>query len=147
MTYSVGGGKVPYNAGMPRITLILAGALIILGIAFYFIAGGVWDEDKTALIATGFGIPFVILGLLAYRPSWRAWTMHLAVALALIFCLGTLRGVWQTIQLVTGTELERPLAAIEQAAMFVLLLIYVIVAIRSFLVARRARQTESAPTA
>jgi uncharacterized membrane protein (UPF0136 family) len=67
---------------MPKITLIFAALLIVLGILGYVLTG---SQHPTALIPTYFGIVFAILGLLVtFKPTTRKHAMHAAVTLALL---------------------------------------------------------------
>ena len=62
--------------------------LIVLGLASYFLTGGV---SVTALIPAFFGAVFVVLAIVARSESARKHAMHAAVALGLLGFLGTLR--------------------------------------------------------
>jgi hypothetical protein len=65
--------------------------------------------------------------------------MHLAAALALVGMLGSARGVPGVLSLLSGGEVARPAAAVVQALMAALCLAFLVLAIRSFVAARRAR--------
>jgi hypothetical protein len=66
--------------------------------------------------------------------------MHAAVALALLGVLGSIRGVPKTLTLMAGNEVERRGAAISQAIMAVLCLVFLVAAVKSFIDARRSRE-------
>ena len=120
---------------MPSITLALGAVLIILGLAGYFLTGGV---SLTALIPAAFGLVIAAAGLLARDERKRKHAMHAAVAVALLGFLGSVRGLLQIGALFAGTA-ARPAAVVSQSLMAVLTLGYIAIAVRSFIQARRAR--------
>jgi hypothetical protein len=114
------------------LALLIGIALIVLGVAGFVATG---STAKTALIPTYFGIVLGLLGLLARRPARRKLAMHLALVIAVLGLAGSLRGA---IQWVSGTA-ERPAAALAQTIMAALLLVFLLLGIKSFIDARRAR--------
>jgi len=121
---------------MPSVTVALGVVLIILGLAGYFLTGGV---SVTALIPAAFGVVLAVAGLLARDPGKRKHAMHAAVVVALLGFLGSARGLLQIGALVNGTA-ARPAAVISQTIMAVLTLVYIVMAVRSFVAARAARR-------
>ncbi|MGH7457717.1 MAG: hypothetical protein ACREKN_01370 [Longimicrobiaceae bacterium] len=120
---------------MPKLTLAFGALLIVLGLSAYFGTGGV---SVTALIPAFFGALFILLGWLATRERLRKHAMHGAAALALLGVLGTARGVPAALALLGGGTVERPGAAVTQAVMFLLSLVFLLLCVRSFVAARRA---------
>jgi hypothetical protein len=110
--------------------------LIVLGVVAYF---GTGMASWTALIPAFGGIPLVICGLLALKEKFRKHAMHVAVVLAVIGFAGSVMGVVKVVKMIAGETLERPQAAIVQAIMAVTLLVFVGMAVKSFVDARRAR--------
>lgn len=110
--------------------------LVVLGLASY---AGTGRESVTALIPAFFGVPIVVMGFLGREESRRKHAMHVAATLSLVGFLGSVRGVPGAIRLVTGGEVARPAAALAQTAMAAVCLVFVILAVRSFVAARRAR--------
>ena len=108
---------------------------MLLGIGGYQGSG---HASVTALIPAAFGVPLVLLGLLARSERYRMHAMHGAVLLGLLGVLGTLRGVFRLPSAFAGT-LERPFAVYAQSAMAVLCAAFVALCVRSFIAARRAR--------
>lgn len=108
-------------------------AVIILGLAGYFLSGAV---SLTALIPAAFGPVIALAGALARDESKRKHAMHAAVAL--LGFLGSIRGVRQIGDLFAGTA-ARPAAVVSQTIMAVLTLGYIVMAVRSFVQARRRR--------
>lgn len=120
---------------MASTTIALGVALIIIGLAGYLLTG---MASVTALIPAFFGVVLAMLGLMARSDARRALAMHLAVFIALLGFLGTFRGLLQIGDAFAGTA-ARPAAVVSQAIMAVLTLGYVVMAVRSFIAARRAR--------
>ena len=121
---------------MPRITLIFGLVLIGLGVGLYM---GTGRESVTALIPAFFGIAFVLCGLWGRSDKWRKHAMHVAAVLSLAGMGGTARGLIGGIKHLTGTAAERPAAVLGQSTMFLLCLVFLVLCIRSFIQARKAR--------
>ena len=107
---------------MPATTIALGVALIVLGLAGYVLTGAV---SLTALIPSAFGLLFVLAGLLARDDRRRMHAMHVAVVVALLGFLGSIRGLMQIGAVFDGTA-ARPEAVIAQTIMAVLTLGYVV---------------------
>jgi hypothetical protein len=124
---------------MAKFTLVTALVLIILGVAFFVATG---SHAPTALIPAYFGIILGILGLLANTQDSkrRMIFMHIAVTVGL---LGVIfpgyRAALAFIASNHGAAMVRPLAVKEEFAMAVICLIFVLMCVRSFITARRAR--------
>jgi amino acid transporter len=120
---------------VPTITVALGVILIIVGVAGYFLTGAV---SLTALIPAAFGLVIALAGVIARDERKRKHAMHAAVAVALLGFLGSIRGVLQIGDLLDGTA-ARPAAVVSQTIMAVLTLGYIVMAVRSFVQARRQR--------
>lgn len=104
--------------------------LILLGIISYFVTGMV---SVTALIPAFFGIVFVFLAWLSNRkPGWNKHIMHGSALLALIGIIGSIGGLFDLIGGNTSASV------IAKSIMAILLIIYLIMAIKSFIDARRS---------
>jgi len=121
---------------MPRWTLLLGCFFVLLGIGFYV---GTDRQSVTALIPTFLGVPLVATALWARREKARAAAMHVAAVIALLGLAGTASGLVKAVRLVAGQVVERPEAAIAQALVALASLGYLVLSIRSFVLARRAR--------
>jgi hypothetical protein len=121
---------------MPSTTIALGGALIVLGLAGYFLTGG---ASLTALIPAAFGLVLALSGLLARDERRRKHAMHAAVVVALLGFLGSIRGLLQIGDVLSGTA-ARPAAIVAQTIMAVLTLGYIVMAVRSFVAARRVNR-------
>ena len=138
---------------MARVTLIFAVLLIALGMAGYL---GTGSAHPTALIPAWIGLALGFGGLLAISPneSLRKLFMHINVTIGLLGFIGT---VAEIVRSYIGFErsmesaraagiatnaisfsLNYLIAPAAKSALAVLLLIYVILCVRSFIAARRS---------
>jgi hypothetical protein len=123
---------------MANVTIFFASLLILLGAAGFLATG---SHAPTALIPAFFGIVLLILGLLARTgdPKRRMLLMHIAVTLGFLGFLGTVTSFAGFARMVHGEVVARPAAVVEKSVMAILTLIYVLLCVRSFITARRAR--------
>ncbi len=123
---------------MAKLTIVFGILLILLGL-FGYIATG--HQHPTALIPLFFGVVLAALGAGANTENVkrRMLLMHIAVTVALLGFLGTISGVIDFIRMETGTHFFYPAAPESKAAMCLLCLIFVLLCVRSFITARRAR--------
>jgi hypothetical protein len=117
---------------MPSVTRIVGFLLILLGVVGYVGTGG---ASITALIPAMVGALFLVLALAARSAETRKHVMHAAVAIALIAVLGMAPRI---LAAVNEGNLQRP-AVLAQIAMAVILVVYVLLGVKSFIDARRAR--------
>jgi hypothetical protein len=117
---------------MPSITIALGVALIVVGLAGYFLTGAV---SLTALIPAAFGLVIALAGGIARDERKRKHAIHAAVVVALLGFLGSIRGLLQIGDVFDGTA-ARPAAIVAQTIMAVLALGYIVMAVRSFVKAR-----------
>lgn len=122
-------------AAMASTTIALGVALIVLGLAGYFLTGA---ASVTALIPAAFGIVIALAGLIARDERRRKHAIHAAVLIALLGFLGSIRGLLQIGGVFDGTA-ARPAAIVSQSIMAVLTLGYMALAIRSFVSARQRK--------
>lgn len=121
---------------MPIVTIGYGSLLILVGVIGYF---GTGAESMTALIPAFLGIPVEALGVLALKERFLKHAMHGAAVIGLLGLLGTLRGVLQLPAYFAGTA-ERPAAVLSQSATAFLSLVFLVLCVRSFIEARRARE-------
>ncbi|TVR26187.1 MAG: hypothetical protein EA389_06850 [Ilumatobacter sp.] len=117
-------------------TIGFGAVLVALGIIGFVGSGA---DSVTALIPSFFGVVFVVLGTVGRSDDRRALTMHIAAFLALVGIAGSITGLVDLPDLLAGNDLERPWAVAVQSIMAVVLVIYLVLAVRSFIAARRAR--------
>jgi len=127
---------------MTKATIGFGVVLVVLGI-IGFVATG--SAHPTALIPTWFGLALVVFGLLARTEDARKrmlW-MHIAVTVGLLgFVFPGVMSVTAYVK-AHGGALARPAATEEQAVMAVICLVFVAMCIRSFIAARRGRNTQA----
>lgn len=132
---------------MPALTIGCGAILILLGVSFFV---GTGSEHKTALIPAFAGIVFVLLGALGFKDGLRKHVMHAAAALGLLgFLAGTGMGFPKLIKHFSSGEPANaaPKGPLEQSLMGLICLVFVILCVRSFIAARRARrQAEGSPS-
>jgi hypothetical protein len=124
---------------MAKVTLVFAVLLIALGLGSYF---GTGSQHPTALIPTWFGIALGLCGFLAMSPDAgrRKLFMHINVTIGLLGFLGAAGRAIQSYGHARSEGIEPDRIALgAQATMAGLLLIYVLMCVRSFIEARRAR--------
>jgi len=121
---------------MPAITFFVAVLLLAVGLGGFVASGA---HAPTALIPAVLGLLLGVCAAVARNPKARMHAMHAAVLLALLGLVGSARGVLQLPALLSGQTVARPLAVVAQSVTVVLCLGYLVVAIRSFIQARRQR--------
>lgn len=124
---------------MAKVTLIFAVLLIALGLGSYF---GTGSLHPTALIPTWFGLALGLFGLLAMSPDAgrRKLYMHINVTIGLLGFLGAAGRAVMAYSHARSEGIEPDRIALgAQITMAGLLLIYVLMCVRSFIEARRAR--------
>jgi hypothetical protein len=123
---------------MAKVTVLFGVLLIILGAASYVLTG---QKFPTSLIPVAFGILLCTFGGMAETPvaKRRMLFMHIAVTIGLLGFLATAPALVSAFQLFKGKLFPYPAAIEEKAAMSLLMLIYVVLCVRSFIAARRSR--------
>ena len=115
------------------VTAIAFGIILILqGIVTYFMSE---SHSPTAFIPSVFGALLVICGAIGQKPNLRKHAMHGAAMVGLLGVLGGLgRGL-----MVLAKKGEINLAIASMLILGTLSLIFVVLCVRSFIAARRAR--------
>ncbi len=124
---------------MAKVTLVFAVLLAALGLGSYI---GTGSQHPTALIPTWFGLALGICGFLAISPNEgrRKLFMHINVTIGLLGFLGAAGRAIQSYGHARSLGVQPDMIAVgAQIAMAALLLIYVLLCVRSFIEARRAR--------
>lgn len=117
---------------IPRLTLLVGGALVVEGIGFYL---GTGMTSMTSLIPAFFGIPLIAMSIMATRQPERShFWMHIAVVFGLLTFLGGLMGVKGLV----SNDLSA--STVAQLLMIVMGGVYTFACIRSFTHARKARE-------
>lgn len=118
-------------------TIAFGVALILLGFGGYGLTGA---QSLTALIPAVAGILFVALGFLSHSPKMRMHAMHGAALFGLLGFVGSVSGISGAIKMAMGQTIARPAAAVSRSIMAMLCLVYVVLAVRSFVRARLLRK-------
>ncbi len=116
---------------MAMLTFGLAVVLFLIGMAFGVTKSA--DAGMTPWIPAIVSIPFFILGAIALTRH-RMHAMHAAVVLALLGLIGI------GMRLPALLEGDNPRAMLANLLVVIALLLYLILAIRSFIMARRSRR-------
>ena len=127
---------------MASTTIVFGLLMIVLGVGGYLLTG----RHPTALIPAGVGVVFIVLGTLARNDRHRKHVMHLAAALALVgFVAMAVMGWVKLARWAAGTAPDRPAAVVSQSILGALLLVFLVLCVRSFISARRARGAAMEP--
>jgi hypothetical protein len=120
-----------------KLTMVFGVVLILLGAGAFLLTG----HHPHSFIPMGFGVLLALLGALANTEDAkkRMLFMHIAVTVGLLGFLGTIPGIIGVAQMAMGHATLRPDAAKVQALMGTVCLIFVLLCVRSFVEARRAR--------
>lgn len=121
---------------MPTTAILCGVFLIVLGVAGY-VSGVMSDRASlTALIPAAFGIALAGLGIVARaaQEGLRKHLMHAAVVVALLGFLATAGRLLPRLGELTASP-----AVISQVLMALICLVFVGLAVRSFIAARKAR--------
>ena len=118
---------------MPNVTSFLGILLIVLGGWGYTQSV---SRSPMALIPAVLGVLFLALGIAAGREEWRKHAMHAAAALSLLGIIGGLGPV-----MMARTHPEFPATMVRSTAtMSILCAVFLVLCVRSFIAARRARE-------
>ena len=121
---------------MAKQTIGFGVILIVLGLGAYF-----GTQAITSMIPAFFGLPLVILGVLAFKEAAQMHVMHGAALLGL---LGFIAPMSRLIPAFLSTEKKSTATAMGvQLAMAVICIVFLGLCIRSFVHARRQRATEA----
>jgi uncharacterized membrane protein (UPF0136 family) len=123
---------------MAKVTLVFAVLLAALGLVGYLGTGSI---HVTALIPLWFGLALGLGGFLAISPSEsrRKLFMHINVTVALLGFIGaTVEAVRGYVHATSAGMPPDQIALASKVTMAVLLLIYVVMCVRSFIAARRS---------
>jgi hypothetical protein len=118
---------------MPRIIFIFAILFIFLGVGAFVATGA---QSWTALIPAILGVLLAGAGALSLKHLKHGG--HAAATIGLIGFLGTARSLTKLPALFEGTA-QRPEAIAVQAVFAVLCLVFLVLCVKSFIDARKAR--------
>jgi len=121
---------------MWKLTIFFGLLLVALGVGGYIAAVDAGQRSWTALIpAIFFGAPLILAGAIAAKEAARKHAMHAA---AMVGLLGVLGGFGMSVpKLLSGEELERPLAVYSSLTLGLICLVFIVLCINSFIQARK----------
>lgn len=124
---------------LAKTSMGIGALLVVLGVGVYGTLAATGDESPsvTALIPAFFGLPIVICGALALKDSLRMHAMHGVATLGL---LGVVLPVLRLVMQVVSGKLALTIATFSLLAMAGLSLALLVLCVRSFIAARRARE-------
>ena len=118
---------------MSNIAIWCGRILVLIGIIGYGWGIYVGAPSFTALIPAAFGIILMVLGHIGVaREGMRKYLMHAAVIIALVGVIAALGGLFRK-----GMPTTLSAGVIAQLTMAVVCLVFVVLAVRSFIEARR----------
>ena len=123
---------------MAKLSITYGVIFILMGLISYF---GISSESITALIPAFFGIPMLILGWLGLNEKYLKHAMHGAAVLMLLGFFGTIGGLIKFFKMLAGAETARPAAVTVQAIMALMCLVFLILAVKSFIDTRRNKKS------
>jgi hypothetical protein len=119
---------------MPTYAIWFGRILVLIGIIGYGYGMFSGNASLTALIPAAFGLVLMLLGhLAAAKEDIRKHVMHAAVLIGLV---GFLIPAWRLFS--RAGDLTLSAAVVSQAAMSIACLAFVILAVQSFIAARRS---------
>jgi hypothetical protein len=124
---------------MTRLTVVIGSVLVVVGVVAYAATAA---ASVTALIPSLVGVLLLACAAAARKPAWHRPALLAALVVALLGALGALPNVARIGDAVAGTA-ERPAAVIVSTIMVVLLVGYLVIGVRSLVVARRAGTTSN----
>lgn len=123
---------------MPKLAVVIGALLVAVGLIGWWISGGP-SSSPTALIPAAIGVVLVVAGLVARRGgAVHRHAMHAAAAVALVGALGS---AYQLAARPTEGSEDAGVAMVAGLLNLLLCLAFVLLAVRSFVAARRERTT------
>lgn len=119
---------------MPKLTFIFGAILVVVGGGGYVFSLTNNTDHWTALIPAIIGVLLLISGAIALKNLMAG--IHIALLIALVGALGMFMPLMNLGELFAG-EAERPAAIISALISLIVLVVYIILGVRSFLAARR----------
>ncbi|WP_238385124.1 hypothetical protein [Nesterenkonia muleiensis] len=119
---------------MPRLTFITGAILVVVGVGGYLVSVASDTAHWTALIPAIIGALLLLSGAIALKNLMAG--IHIALLLALLGALGMIMPLQNLGALFAG-EAERPAAVVSALISVIVLVVYLVLGVRSFLAARR----------
>lgn len=117
---------------MAKVAIVSGLLLVVLGLYSYFVVSSV---SVTALIPAFLGLPVLILGIVALNEKYLKHTMHVAAMLMVIGFVGAI--IRSAPKLLAG---EMTAAVTAQILMAFICFVFTVLAVKSFIDVRKARE-------
>lgn len=125
---------------MPAISMLCGLVLIIIGALGYFLPE---TKSLTAWIPAGIGLLLILFGLIARKEHMLKHMMHASALVALLAVGATASAIPSAISALQGGEVDNAPAAYAKTATSVVCIVFVLLAVRSFIAARRAKNASA----
>lgn len=126
---------------VPSISKFTGAALIIVGLAGYYLTGA---ASLTALIPAYLGFLLGIFGYFAsIRPHLKKHMMHGSAIVALLGIIGTLTAIPDFFTVISGGDVPNPAAVVSRTITAVICIVFMVIAVKSFIDARKNREAEA----
>ncbi|TLP94744.1 hypothetical protein FEF26_11350 [Nesterenkonia salmonea] len=125
---------------MPKLTFITGAILVVVGLGGYLFSLTNETDHWTALIPALVGLLLVVSGAIALKNLMAG--VHIALVLALIGALGMIMPLMSLGDLFAG-EAERPAAVVSALISLIVLVVYLVLGVRSFIQARRWKKANA----
>ncbi|MBB3667962.1 hypothetical protein [Garicola koreensis] len=119
------------SSPMPKLTFTTGGVLVVVGLIGYI---GTGFASVTAMIPAFIGVLLLISGWIAVKKLMLG--IHIALVVALIGALGMFMPLQDLGALFAG-DADNPPAVIAALVSLIVLLVYLVLGVRSFVAARR----------
>ena len=114
---------------MANFSVVVGAVLVVLGIAGYAASD---PPTASPLLAAAFGLAIAMLGLYGRDAARMRTAVLLALGVAFVGFIGSLDGLFAAVRASASTPAAPPPAILSEAAMAVVLIVYVLVAIAKF---------------
>ncbi|NDK32180.1 hypothetical protein FH975_10405 [Nesterenkonia sp. Hz 6-5] len=125
---------------MPKLTFITGAILVVVGLGGYLFSLTNETDHWTALIPALVGLLLLVSGAIALKNLMVG--VHIALVIALIGALGMIMPLMSLGDLFAG-EAERPAAVISALVSLIVLVVYLVLGVRSFIQARRWKKANA----
>ena len=114
----------------------------VIGVAGYFLADPDPETGRsvTALIPSFIGILLVICGIFAMKENLRKLFMHIAVTVGLVGFLGCASRIPKSLAASREAAGDATIALVSQSLTAVLLLVFIVLCVKSFIDARKTQK-------
>ena len=125
---------------MPKLTFITGAILVVVGLGGYLFSLTNNTDHWTALIPSIVGVLLLVGGAIALKNLMAG--IHIALLVALVGALGMIMPLMSLGELFAG-EAERPAAVLTALISLIVLVVYLVLGVRSFIQARRWKKANA----